>query len=222
MGADEPAYVRVEIALDVGGLADNVRREWDSLRPDDVVFLLTVRPQNNHSAAVNGHTSILDERTSGLLYLRAAEVVQILDENGRTLRDNSSQQTNGHTYRPRIRRLIANVHAAAYKSDEERKAKGKPSVFETLNVIVRRKGRENNFKRILESIKSLGLSQLPLPEWFHDVFLGYGDPAGATYTRLANALKTVDYRDTFIDWQHLMESLPGKVSLLSNKQTHIR
>ena len=214
MGADEPAYVRVEIALDVGNLADNVRREWDSLRPDDVVFLLSVRPQNDSSTVLNGHTSILGGRASGILYLRAAEVVQVLDDNGRTLRDASLQQTNGHTHRPRTRRLIANVDAAAYKADEDRKAKGKPSVFDTLNVIVRRRGRENNFKRILESIKSLGLSHLPLPEWFHDGFLGYGDPAGATYTRLGNALKTIDFRDTFIDWQHLVESLPGKVSVL--------
>ena len=33
---------------------------------------------------------------------------------------------------------------------------------------------------------------------------------GATYTHLSNQLKQVDYRDTFLDWQHLVESLPGK------------
>ena len=43
------------------------------------------------------------------------------------------------------------------------------------------------------------------------MFLGYGDPAGATYKQLPNRVKTIDYRDTFLNWQHLVESLPGKI-----------
>ncbi|EGY15490.1 intron-binding protein aquarius [Verticillium dahliae VdLs.17] len=38
-----------------------------------------------------------------------------------------------------------------------------------------------------------------------------GDPAGATYKQLPNRVKRLDYRDTFLDWQHLIESLPGKI-----------
>ena len=70
---------------------------------------------------------------------------------------------------------------------------------------------ENNFKSILESIKRLTLSDVPTPSWLRDVFLGYGDPANATYHRLSNRLKSVDFRDTFLDWQHLIESFPGKI-----------
>lgn len=47
-----------------------------------------------------------------------------------------------------------------------------------------------------------------MPTWLQEVFLGYGDPAGAT--NLPNSPKSVDYRDTFLDWQHLMESFPGQ------------
>jgi len=45
-----------------------------------------------------------------------------------------------------------------------------------------------------------------------EVFLGYGDPTSASYTRLGNRLKAVDFRDTFLDWQHLIDSFPGKVT----------
>jgi len=65
-----------------------------------------------------------------------------------------------------------------YKEDMERVARGKPDIYESMNVIVRRRGRENNFKPILESIRSLTLSDVPLASWLHEVFLGYGDPAG--------------------------------------------
>lgn len=148
----------------------------------------------------------------GLKILRAAEVVQVLDENGRMIRDMPNNQINGYGSRPRLRRLIVRLDAVAYKADNSSKIDGKPDVYESINVIMRRKGRENNFKKILETIKNLTLTDVPIPFWLEDVFLGFGDPAGATYTRLENRIKTIDLKDTFLDWQHLTESLPGKVS----------
>lgn len=49
-----------------------------------------------------------------------------------------------------------------------------------------------------------------LPPWLNEVFLGYGDPDGATYKSLKNGPKKLDYRDTFLNWEHLVESFPGK------------
>ncbi|KAL9122845.1 MAG: hypothetical protein Q9187_000602 [Circinaria calcarea] len=209
VGSDQPAHVRTEVALDVSSLADHVRSEWDTLRPGDVVYLLAVRPQDDYPTVVNGHSVVYNHQMSSLLYLRTAEVVQVLDEDGRVVRD-ILEQAKGHVYRPRLRRLVLNVDASAYKLDKDRKSSEKPDVYEAINVIVRRRGRENNFKGILESIKSLALSEVSLPAWLQEVFLGYGDPAGATYTRLPNCLKSVDFRDTFLNWQHLVECLPGK------------
>ncbi len=40
-----------EIAIEVGRLADNVRKEWDSLRPDDVVYLLAIQGQGAGGAS---------------------------------------------------------------------------------------------------------------------------------------------------------------------------
>ncbi|CZT52224.1 related to NAM7-nonsense-mediated mRNA decay protein [Rhynchosporium secalis] len=207
VGDDKPSAVRAEISLDVSRLADNVRREWESLRPDDVIFLLAIQATDSSKMIMNGGDVPSDAQKLGLKYVRAAEVIQVLDDKGRSLRDQNNQ--NGHG-RPRLRRLHVKIDAAMYKQDQERVAKGKPDIYESVNVIVRRRGRENNFKPILESIQSLTLSDVPLASWLHEVFLGYGDPAGATYTHLANQLKKVDYRDTFLDWQHLIESLPGK------------
>ena len=211
VGSDTPAFVRAEITLDFAKLADNVRKEWDSLRPEDVVFLLSVKPQDDNAPLLNGNVGLHGHRNSALSTLRAAEVVQILDENGRTLRDIVPTDQNGSYSRPRQRRLLVNIDSVAYSSDEERKSRGKADVYETINVIVRRKGRENNFKRILKSIQSLTISDTPVPSWLQEVFLGYGDPMAATYARLANRLAAIDFRDTFLDWQHLVESLPGKV-----------
>ncbi|CZR59201.1 related to NAM7-nonsense-mediated mRNA decay protein [Phialocephala subalpina] len=207
VGSDKPSAVRAEIALDVSRLADNVRQEWETLRPDDVIFLLAVQGPDNSNMITNGGEIPSDAQKIGLRYLRAAEVTQVLDEKGRSLRDQDRQNSYG---RPRLRRLQVKIDAAVYKEDMDRVSRGKPDIYEGMNLIVRRRGRENNFKPILESIQSLTLSDVPLASWLHEVFLGYGDPAGATYTHLSNAIKKIDYRDTFLDWQHLIESLPGK------------
>ena len=156
----------------------------------------------------NGGAAPSDAQKVGLKYLRAAEIIQVLDDNGRPLRD-YNVQSNGQG-RPRTRRLQVKLDAHMFKEDMAQVNGGKPNIYETMNVIIRRRGRENNFKPILESIRSLTLSDVPLAPWLHEVFLGYGDPAGATYTHLSNQLKRVDYRDTFINWQHLIESLPGQ------------
>lgn len=204
VGDDKPSVVRAEIALDVSKLADSVRREWESLRPDDVVFLVAVEPTKDAKMIRNGGGAYPEAIHLGLKSIRAAEVTQVLDEQGRPLRD---QQSKG---RARLRRLHVKLDAAAFKEDMERASSGKPDIYDSINLVIRRQGRENNFKPILESIQSLTLSDVPLAPWLHEVFLGYGDPAGATYPRLSSRLKKIDYRDTFLNWQHLIESLPGK------------
>ncbi|KAJ4305036.1 hypothetical protein N0V90_000565 [Kalmusia sp. IMI 367209] len=206
VGEEHPAYVRAEIILDVSRLQYPVRKEWESLRPDDVVFLLAAEGPDDEPMG-NGHSHPTGDQ-QGIHKLRCAEVVQIQDENGRPLREQASND-GSHT-RARQRRLIVNIDARQYQQDMDRVAQGRPNVYEHINLVVRRRGRENNFRPILESIRRLTLSDIPAPSWLQEVFLGYGDPASASYRRLPNRLHSIDFRDTFLDWQHLIESWPGK------------
>jgi len=212
VGTEEPNYVRAEIILNTNSLADSVRREWESLRQGDVVYLLAVHPTDDRRSIMNGHTHLAKPAHPSLRVLRTAEIVQLLDDRGRSLREVPLDVTNGYGGRQRLRRMIVNLDSAEYKIDSDRKATGISDVYESINFVVRRKGRENNFSRILKTIQGLALSDVPIPAWLHDVFLGFGDPASATYTRLTNRLRAVDFRDTFLNWEHLIESFPGKAS----------
>jgi intron-binding protein aquarius len=207
-GEVHPSHVRAELTLDVWRLQYNVRKEWESIRPGDVVFLATVRPFTEGSGFSNGYDQPSTSDRIGLRHLRAAEVVHVQDENGKIIRESRLEGEEGR--RPRQRRLIVNIDAATYEADREQMAKTKVDIYNSMNLVIRRRGRENNFKPILESIKRLTLSDVPAPSWLQGVFLGYDDPAAATYKRLSNRLKSIDFRDTFLDWQHLTESLPGK------------
>ncbi|KAF2748206.1 DEAD helicases superfamily protein-like protein [Sporormia fimetaria CBS 119925] len=205
VGEKHPAYVRVEVIVDVSRLQYPVRREWESLKPDDVVFLLALEGYDDVPMHNGGSENNAGEEL-GLKTLRCAEVVQVLDDKGKPLRD----QAQSEDARPRQRRLLLNLDAKQYKEDMDRVAQGRLDIYEHINLIVRRRGRENNFRPILESIRRLTLSDIPAPSWLQDVFLGYGDPSSASYKRLPNRLKSIDFRDTFLDWQHLIESFPGK------------
>ncbi|KAJ9606091.1 hypothetical protein H2200_009052 [Cladophialophora chaetospira] len=203
VGHLKPSFVRAEVILDVSRLIDNIRKDWDNLRSRDTVFLLAVKAPNNSRLLTNGHAGA-EETQRPFTSLRAAEVVQILDDNGRTLRD---AQTNGYS-RPRRRRLLLDLDAASYAADKLKF--GRASDIASFNVIARRQGRENNFKPVLETIQSLVASQTSLPSWLQDVYLGYGDAKSATYPSIPDRIESIDYLDTFLDWQHLAESFPER------------
>ena len=58
-------------------------------------------------------------------------------------------------------------------------------VYESFNIIMRRKPKENNFKAVLETIRDLMNTECVVPDWLQDVLLGYGDPGSAHYSRWA-------------------------------------
>ena len=48
-----------------------------------------------------------------------------------------------------------------------------------------------------------------VPDWIHDTFLGYGDPASANYTNLTNQVTELNFNDTFLSVQHVKDSFPS-------------
>lgn len=82
---------------------------------------------------------------------------------------------------------------------------------------MRRKPKENNFKAVLETIRELMNTECVVPDWLHDIILGYGDPSAANYKKMSNQIPTMDYNDTFIDMDHLRSCFPDyKIQLKTN------
>jgi intron-binding protein aquarius len=50
-------------------------------------------------------------------------------------------------------------------------------------MILRRKPKENNFKAVLETIRDLMNTNCVVPDWLHDLILGYGNPDAAHYSK---------------------------------------
>lgn len=224
VGDDKPSLVKAEIAIDFRGIKDFMRREWESLRQEDTVFLVAINASLAKSAANGSSTATSAAQRLGITSIRTAEVLHPMEsENGgrgqgfqrrgRGGRGGRGDGRGGHGqqhHRSTVKKLQVKLDPAAFVEDTSQSSEGAPDVYDTYNLVVRRRARENNFKPILDSIRSLVLSDVPLAPWLHEVFLGYGDPAAATYKHLPNRIKKVDFRDTFLDWHHLIESLPGK------------
>lgn len=55
---------------------------------------------------------------------------------------------------------------------------------------------------MLESIRDLMNEDTVMPDWLHDIFLGYGDPAQAKYTHMPadQLLQTIDFKVLLLPW----------------------
>ena len=66
----------------------------------------------------------------------------------------------------------------------QKTSEGKEDVYETFNILMRRKPKENNFKAVLETIRELMNTDCVVPNWLLDIILGYGDPGAAHYSKV--------------------------------------
>lgn len=109
-----------------------------------------------------------------------------------------------------LRTLTVALDTAQYQQDLQDGSAN--AVYSSFSLLMRRKPKENNFKAVLESIRDVVAEEdtvAAVPAWLHDVILGYGVPAAAQYHSMDDdCLHTVDFKDTFLDEQHLREAFP--------------
>ncbi|CAG7823151.1 unnamed protein product [Allacma fusca] len=212
LGESKPSRVRADCTVNLA-VRNEVKSEWESLRKHDACFLITVRPRNSEAIRYDLKGDFISQ--VGLVYVRGCEIEGMLDANGRVIEE-------GPEPRPflagdsRTFRVI--LDSNQYKLDMDTVSVGNEDVYDTFNIILRRKPKENNFKAVLETIRDLMNINCVVPEWIHDVILGYGDPSCAHYSKMSNELTTLDFNDTFLDVDHLKNSFPGyQVQLRENK-----
>ncbi|KAF0312815.1 RNA helicase aquarius [Amphibalanus amphitrite] len=203
IGERRPARVRADVTVNLS-VRPEVKAEWEGLRKHDVCFLITVRPQMTYGARYDSAAPFVPQ--VGLTYVRGCEVEGMLDEGGRVIED-------GPDPRPVLpgerRTFRVWLDCNQYRQDLDSNAQGKEDVYETFNIIMRRKPKENNFKAVLETIRDLMNNECVVPDWLHDIILGYGDPGAAHYAKMPDEISTLDWNDTFLDLEHLRQSFPG-------------
>jgi hypothetical protein len=267
VGETVPARVQADVSLDLSCLPYAVRTDWDQLRERDVLFLVTVRcpvpagadPEADWAArkASMGHSAPLSQPGAkprsvpptedfdfpakwGVTCVRGCELAEVRDENGNVYNDPSARpEDRGKQPAGTRRSYRVLLDPAQYHSDAVAVAEGRlPELpYTSCNLLVRRRGEENNFKAVLATIRdvmndaaasastltlaggSAGASggaqttvlARSLPTWVQDVLLGYGDPAAAHYSSLppAQQANDIDFKDTFMSAAHVIDSFPS-------------
>ncbi|CAG2165096.1 unnamed protein product [Oppiella nova] len=204
LGEKHPSRVRADIVVNLN-VRKEVKCEWESLRRHDVCFLVTVRPACPPGTPYKYKEPFVPQ--VGLTYVRGCEIEGMLDPQGKILDETSLDKP---FYNTDFRTLRVWLDCNQYKEDMDRTAgESDEDIYDTFNIIVRRKPKENNFKAVLETIRDLMNTECVVPEWLQEVVLGFGDPSAAHYTNMASKLSSIDFCDTFVDYQHLKDSFVG-------------
>ncbi|ERL86254.1 hypothetical protein D910_03664 [Dendroctonus ponderosae] len=202
IGETRPSRVRADVTVNLS-VKSEVKVEWENLRKHDVCFLVTVKPLNPIGTRYNYKEPFVPQ--VGLRCVRGCEIEGMLDSNGRVIEDGPDPKP----VLPGDRRTFRVwLDCNQYREDMSEANKGKDDVYEGFNIIIRRKPKENNFKAVLETIRELMNTECVVPEWLHNIILGYGDPSAAHYEKMEGQISTLDYNDTFIDADHLRSCFP--------------
>lgn len=209
LGEDRLSLITADVTFNVRKYTEAIQAEWEAIREHDILFLLTIEAHDEIDEQWDGKESF--RRHYGLKYVRGCEVVSVIGPNGKPFDSKKSDPQMLQEHRTgNTRTFRVALDANQYKIDQEHAKKtGGQDVYQTFNIVLRRKPQENNFKPVLETIRDLMQSDLMVPEWLHDVFLGYGNPNSAHYSQVQKQVREIDFRDTFLDMDHLKASFPG-------------
>ncbi|XP_072313298.1 RNA helicase aquarius isoform X2 [Eucyclogobius newberryi] len=204
IGESWPARVRADVTVNLN-VQDHIKNEWEGLRKHDVCFLVTVRPTLPYGTRFDRRQPFLEQ--TGLGYVRGCEVQGMLDDKGRVIEE-------GPEPRPKLlgdtRTFRVWLDPNQYQQDMTNNIQnGAEDPYESFNILMRRKPKENNFKAVLETIRHLMNTECVVPDWLHDIILGYGDQGSAHYSKMPNQISTLDFNDTFLSLEHLRCSFPG-------------
>ena len=194
--------------MNMGRMESKIRTEWQDLKQHDIIFFLTLRPILRTNERVDEKNAKPFPMQYGVAYVRGAEVFGPLNAEGNVVKDGEQDPDKMPSGDQRSWRVW--MDAAQYQLDMANMKDSGEDVYQTFNIVMRRKPKENNFKAVLECIRDLMNTDCAVPEWLHDIFLGYGDPSSANYKNMANNVLDMDFFDPFLDAEHAKESFPGR------------
>ncbi|DAZ95083.1 TPA: hypothetical protein N0F65_002977 [Lagenidium giganteum] len=211
LGEVAPATVLGQFDVELS--SEHEFQQFDAIQPKELVFLLTIRATNDEAAEAMGYgrggsnedaAAGYFPEEHGVVYVRTAEVVEVVDEKGNSINE---EHPIG---RGRKRTFKVALDGQQYKKDLEN---NNLDAYETVNILIRRHPQVNNLKSTLDTLATVSRganSEEALPSWLHDLFLGYGDPAAATYASIAKANQlestATTLRGVFVDAAHAVEA----------------
>nr|CAG4716357.1 unnamed protein product [Naegleria fowleri] len=209
IGESVPSRVEGIISIDLSRIeSEDVRKEWENIRKNDILFLVHIKASSQ--MAFDNEPRF--DKGYGVVSIRGCELIRQEDQEGNVINAQTKLAEQDETlefdlYSPE-RKLIVLLDPVQYVLDKAEQEKSKTDLYSHFNIVIRQKPKDNNFKAVLESIRDLmneGTDQIP--GWIMDYILGY-EPTIEQEAVVGEV--TVDFSDTFIDENHLKETLSIK------------
>jgi intron-binding protein aquarius len=257
LGETASSKVTVEFTVDLEPCGQGIRREWDEVGEFDNLFLVSIDASRMNGSPApllkdyhlhhgahrmwdtdNSERRVPDDEDGtfperfGVVCVRGCMVMLVRNEHGTILSDPGVEIPEKE--RKSTKRVFRVAMDPAQYSSDSRNG-GASDMYQRFNLVVRRHGRENNFKAVLETIRGLmtgaGSIGRVLPKWLQAILLGTADPTSASYRSdniKAYAMQTVgvnkpsdflDFGDTFLDEEHLRASFEGKQVTVDGRKT---
>ncbi|KAI6204813.1 hypothetical protein M3Y94_00720700 [Aphelenchoides besseyi] len=200
VGETAPSEVKIDVDVNLPKRID-LRREWEQLRRNDVLFLLTILPTEPVGTKFDVRKPFKEQFK--VTSARGCEIEGLLGADGKPIDEMDTSALRELTGDVRTYRVRLDPNQ--YQQDTD-----KADLYYSFNLLVRRDPKANNFKAVLSTIRQLLNTKCVVPDWLNDVLLGYGDPSSAHYSkRVGTSIATLDFNDTFLDFDHLKESFPN-------------
>ncbi|KAI9915112.1 hypothetical protein PsorP6_007511 [Peronosclerospora sorghi] len=215
LGQEAPASVIAHVEVELSSSHD--RKLIDCYQIKEVVLLVSVRATVDEGYEMMGFQQQTRNEGSfpeqyGVEYVRAAEIVEVADTTGTAINDDNPMGKGSK----RVFKVA--LDGTQYKCDLEA---NRLDAYTHVNLLVRRKPRENNFKAVLDTLSGAwrnAKKEELLPAWLHDLYLGYGDPTAAHYKSIyktkAQKQLVVPLNELLLDGEHALDA--GGVNKLVN------
>ncbi|KAH7719949.1 DEAD box protein helicases superfamily protein (Aquarius) [Aphelenchoides avenae] len=202
VGESAPAEVAMNVTVNLPKRVD-LRFEWESLRKNDVLFLVKVKGTKPVGTKFDFRQPFKDQFE--VITVRGCEVEGMLGPDERVIDEMESREVRRQlTGDSRTYRIKLDPNQYQIDMDNGKEA----DIYFSFNLLVRRDPKANNFKAVLATVRQLLNTELVVPDWLNDVILGYGEPDSAHYSKINNTVASVDFNDTFLSYEHLVEAFP--------------
>lgn len=203
LGEKCPARVKAKIVLNMDYVRPEWKREWEQLRKHDTCFLISFMKPNEKTDGLDWPESTFPAKNN-LKFVRGCEIEGLLDSDGKLIDEYAENPSFADNQRTFLVWLDCNQYQMDQKMLDERKV----VVYDKFHLMVRRKPEKNNFKGVLETIRSIINTRFVVPDWLRNLLIGFGDPNEALPDALRDQSEPLilDYFDTFIDFDHLKQS----------------
>uniref|UniRef100_A0AAF5PUK5 Intron-binding protein aquarius n=3 Tax=Wuchereria bancrofti TaxID=6293 RepID=A0AAF5PUK5_WUCBA len=206
IGEKSPAVVKADLTISLPKRAD-IRAEWEGLRKHDVCFLICCRSKASVGTKYN-ITKPFKEQIDVTL-VRGCEIEGMLDSEGKVIEEYAAYEKKT-VLEGLTRKFRVWLDENQYRLDTEGQQEDAiDNIYYSFNLLIRRDPKTNNFKAVLATIRQLLNTEFVVPDWLHDLILGYGEPNAAHYKSMNTAVPTVDFCDTFLSYKHLISSFPN-------------